>query len=65
MTTLSNNDFGPDRTGPFVRNTLRNLALAALVSCAVAQQKIADTFFALKLIPKPIKVSDAVALPKP
>lgn len=32
---------------------------------AAEQQKIADTFHALKLIPKPIKVSDAVALPRP
>ncbi len=29
------------------------------------QQKIADTFFELKLIPKPIKVSDAVVLAQP
>jgi sulfonate transport system substrate-binding protein len=29
------------------------------------QQKIADTFFDLKLIPKPIKVSDAVVLAQP
>lgn len=32
---------------------------------AVEQQKIADTFFDLKLIPKPIKVSDAVVLAQP
>lgn len=32
---------------------------------AAEQQQIADTFYALKLIPKPIKVSEAVALPKP
>lgn len=37
------------------------------ISKAVAedQQKIADTFFELKLIPKPIKVSDALAKPQP
>lgn len=32
---------------------------------AADQQKIADTFFALKLIPKPIKVSDAVVTAQP
>ena len=32
---------------------------------AAEQQQIADTFHALKLIPKPIKVSEALALPKP
>ncbi|MCR6476259.1 sulfonate ABC transporter substrate-binding protein [Variovorax sp. ZS18.2.2] len=32
---------------------------------AADQQKIADTFFALKLIPKPIKVSDAVVAAQP
>jgi len=32
---------------------------------AAAQQKIADTFFQLKLIPKPIKVSEAVLVGKP
>jgi len=32
---------------------------------AAEQQKIADTFHALKLIPKPIKVSDAVVLAQP
>ena len=32
---------------------------------AAEQQQIADTFYALKLIPKPIKVSEALALPKP
>lgn len=37
------------------------------ITAAVAadQQKIADTFFALKLIPKPIKVSDAVVAAQP
>ena len=32
---------------------------------AAGQQQIADTFFALKLIPKPIKVSDAVVAAQP
>ena len=32
---------------------------------AADQQKIADTFFALKLIPKPIKVSEAVVTAQP
>jgi len=32
---------------------------------AADQQKIADTFFALKLIPKPIKVNDAVVTAQP
>ena len=32
---------------------------------AADQQKIADTFHELKLIPKPIKVSDAVLLGQP
>jgi sulfonate transport system substrate-binding protein len=32
---------------------------------AADQQKIADTFYALKLIPKPIKVSDAVVAAQP
>ena len=32
---------------------------------AAEQQKIADTFFELKLIPKPIKVGDAVVLAQP
>ncbi|KIQ31422.1 ABC transporter substrate-binding protein [Variovorax paradoxus] len=32
---------------------------------AAGQQQIADTFFALKLIPKPIKVSDAVVTAQP
>ncbi|GER16141.1 sulfonate ABC transporter substrate-binding protein [Variovorax boronicumulans] len=37
------------------------------ITAAVAadQQQIADTFFALKLIPKPIKVSDAVVTAQP
>jgi sulfonate transport system substrate-binding protein len=37
------------------------------ITAAVAadQQKIADTFFELKLIPKPIKVSDAVVISAP
>jgi sulfonate transport system substrate-binding protein len=32
---------------------------------AAGQQQIADTFFALKLIPKPIKVGDAVVAAQP
>ncbi|MES2612501.1 MAG: sulfonate ABC transporter substrate-binding protein [Pseudomonadota bacterium] len=32
---------------------------------AAEQQKIADTFFELKLIPKAIKISDAIVLPRP
>lgn len=32
---------------------------------AADQQKIADTFFELKLIPKAIKISDAVVATKP
>jgi len=32
---------------------------------AADQQRIADTFFALKLIPKPIKVSEAVVTAQP
>ena len=37
------------------------------ITAAVAadQQKIADTFFGLKLIPKAIRISDAVVLDKP
>ena len=37
------------------------------ISAAVAadQQRIADTFFELKLIPKPIKVSDAIVRAQP
>ena len=44
-------------------------AIALIVSFITATsahaQKIADTFFELKLIPKPIKVSDAVVLAQP
>ncbi len=32
---------------------------------AAAQQKIADTFYELKLIPKPVKVSDAIVASQP